>query len=659
VPSIAALAAWLVAPCAIVTVALLDHKLRTVGREDLTWLHADTLTFPAAILSAATVGAALVFHDPKHPVGWLFLALGDVLALDGVAGAYASYGAVADPGSLKGASFAAVLADTDFILWMVLLTLILHLTPTGRPLSRKWGAVAVASVVCGLAWFVQGLLHQGRLHAPFQTVSNPLRLGPLGRVLDFLGPALEYATALGVAVAAASLVVRFRRAEGMARQRLLWMAVAAVLLPGFIAVTFVTSRLGSDSGTSIAAGVFVALLPVTAGLSVSRYHLYDVDRILTRAVTYLLISGLLAGTYLVAILILGQTLGGVAGRSPLADGAATLAALAVAGPSFRTIQNSVDRHFNRRKFEALRQVRDFIRDPTPNRGLLDLLRSALGDPQLGIAYWIQSRQIWVTSDGQTTVSGNDDVLVRRHGIPVASITFDPTTCDRWLVEEAAHEAATDLDNAGLRADAALQLVEVQQSRARLATAQVTERRKIERDLHDGAQQRLLAVALQLRAAHDGTDIDRLRQVAESSIQQIQAAIVELRELANGVHPAALTTGGLLAALDDLATRTPVPVLLQVPDERFKPEVEATAWFIACEAVVNAVKHGQPTTITITVARKAQHLVVDIRDDGSGGADPNSQGLRGIADRAESIGGVLVVESNACGTSIHAELPCVS
>jgi signal transduction histidine kinase len=103
----------------------------------------------------------------------------------------------------------------------------------------------------------------------------------------------------------------------------------------------------------------------------------------------------------------------------------------------------------------------------------------------------------------------------------------------------------------------------------------------------------------------------------------------------------------------------VPVLLKVPDERFTAEVEATAWFIACEAVVNAVKHGSPTTITITVARQAQHVVVDILDDASGGADPNGQGLRGIADRAESIGGVLVVRSNACGTSIHAELPCGS
>ncbi|MCW2544425.1 MAG: putative two-component system sensor kinase [Frankiales bacterium] len=654
-----AVAAWLITPCALVVVVLLDQKLRAVGREDLTLLHADSLAFPAASLSAATVGAALVVNDPRHPVGWLFLALGDLVAFDGVLSAYGAFGAVARPGALPGATVVSVVADNDFIWWIVLLALILHLSPTGRPLSRLWGAAASATVACGLVWFAAGVLHPGHLHAPLQTVSNPLRPGALGDALASLGPVPGYATGLGLLCAAASLIVRFRRAEGMARQRLLWMAVAAALVPGFVAVTFVTSQVGSDLGTSIASGVFVSVLPVTAGLSVSRYHLYDVDRILTRAVTYLLISALLATTYLAAIVILGQVFGDVAGRSQFADVAATLAAVAVAGPSYRSIQNTVDRRFNRRKFEALRQVRDFVRDPPPDRGLRDLLRAALEDPKIDIAYWIESRHTWVTADGQAAVSGSDDVVVHRQGRPVASIRFDPAVCERWLVAEAAHEAAGELDNGGLRADLALRLVEVQQSRARLAAAQVTERRKIERDLHDGAQQRLLAVALQLRAAHDGTDPARLWQVAESSIQQIQAAIAELRELANGVHPAVLTTGGLVAALDELATRTPLPVLLNVPDDRFTAEVEATAWFIACEAVVNAVKHGSPTTITINVTRQSEHVVLDIIDNGSGVADPNGRGLRGIADRAESIGGTLVLHSDDRGTSVRAELPCAS
>ena len=143
-----------------------------------------------------------------------------------------------------------------------------------------------------------------------------------------------------------------------------------------------------------------------------------------------------------------------------------------------------------------------------------------------------------------------------------------------------------------------------------------------------------------------------------AIAEIQVAIAELRELANGLHPSALSSDGLAGALDDLAARSPIPITLAATEERFGAEVETTAWFIACEAVTNAVKHANPSAIEVTVESRAGRLHICISDDGRGGADPAGTGLRGIADRAEALGGRLLIESgHTGGTRIHAELPC--
>jgi signal transduction histidine kinase len=156
----------------------------------------------------------------------------------------------------------------------------------------------------------------------------------------------------------------------------------------------------------------------------------------------------------------------------------------------------------------------------------------------------------------------------------------------------------------------------------------------------------------------GGDCGRLQRTVQHGIGEIQVAIAELRELANGLHPSALSSGGLAGALDDLASRSPIPVTLAVTEERFTPEAETTAWFIACEAIANAVKHASPSTIGVTVESRSGRLHICVRDDGQGGADPTGTGLRGIADRSEALGGLLFIESDrADGTRVHAELPC--
>jgi signal transduction histidine kinase len=220
-----------------------------------------------------------------------------------------------------------------------------------------------------------------------------------------------------------------------------------------------------------------------------------------------------------------------------------------------------------------------------------------------------------------------------------------------------------IEIARLRVGLRRQLAEVEASRARIITAGDAERHRIERDLHDGAQQRLVSIGLALRhAQHElATSSPQLAaQTLDGAVAEVAVAIDELRELARGLPPSQLD-GGLAPAFRELARRAPVPVDVTVPSERFERDVEAAAYFIGCEGLTNAVKHGQATRIALNAGRENGQLVVSVADDGVGGAAPNEgSGLRGLADRVAALGGTLRIESNQdAGTTLTAELPCGS
>jgi signal transduction histidine kinase len=162
----------------------------------------------------------------------------------------------------------------------------------------------------------------------------------------------------------------------------------------------------------------------------------------------------------------------------------------------------------------------------------------------------------------------------------------------------------------------------------------------------------------LQAAQVNGDMARLREAVAEGVEQAQAAVLELRDLANGLHPAVAQDGGLQAALEDLVERTPVPIDVRATEARFAPEIEATAWFIVCEAVTNAQKHGGASHVVVEMEENEGWLTVSVSDDGCGGADPGGQGLRGVRDRAEAAGGTLMVRSSpGSGTTVRGRLPC--
>ncbi|MEV4318134.1 ATP-binding protein [Actinocrispum sp. NPDC049592] len=299
--------------------------------------------------------------------------------------------------------------------------------------------------------------------------------------------------------------------------------------------------------------------------------------------------------------------------------------------------------------------------------LQDLLATALGDPSLRVGYYRADHADYVDREGRPLVipSYQAVTVVERDGRRVAALVHDPALRDdRHVLEAVTSAAALELDNQRLAAEVRAQLVEVRASRARIVAAGDDQRRRVERDLHDGAQQQLVTVALLLRLAQQQLDSspDRDAKLADylrRSAAGLEDALRELRELARGIHPAVLSEAGLLAALRALAARSPRPIeLREVPLPALPAPVEATAYFVAAEAVTNALKYASARTIRIEVRHDKDELHLEVTDDGVGGADlTRGTGLLGLRDRASALDGELVVRSSTgAGTSVHVVLP---
>jgi signal transduction histidine kinase len=303
------------------------------------------------------------------------------------------------------------------------------------------------------------------------------------------------------------------------------------------------------------------------------------------------------------------------------------------------------------------------------QNLRDALATALADPSLELYFWLPDRREFVDTAGVTASlppEGSDRgvTTLEHEGAPLAAIVYDPSLLEEpELVEAAGATARMALENARLHAQTRAQLRQVRESRRRIASAADDERRRIERNLHDGAQNRLLALALELSAAQRrlGADADpEVERLLAASVEELQSTVDELRTLARGLHPTVLTEYGLAAALEALTSRSPVPVQLDACDQRLPAQVEATAYFVASEALSNVLKHADARSAAIVARLEEERLVVQVADDGRGGAHAGGgSGLQGIADRVEALGGRLHIDSGPEGTRIEAEIPCAS
>ena len=295
------------------------------------------------------------------------------------------------------------------------------------------------------------------------------------------------------------------------------------------------------------------------------------------------------------------------------------------------------------------------------------LADTLGDPSLELAYWLPERNRYVDRDGRPMElpagGGRAVTPIERDGERLAAIVHDAALAEeRELVRAAGTAAAVALENERLDAELAARVEELEASRARIVNVALEERRRLERDLHDGAQQRLVTLRLQLRLARDqvGKNPDAAAKMIDGAAEELDAALEELRELARGIHPAVLADRGLEPALSSLARRAPLPVeVTEAPAERLPAPVEAAAYFVVAEALTNVAKYAQATHASVAVERRNGQAVVEVSDDGVGGADAGAgTGLTGLADRLAALDGRLeVVSPRGGGTIVRAEIPC--
>jgi signal transduction histidine kinase len=315
----------------------------------------------------------------------------------------------------------------------------------------------------------------------------------------------------------------------------------------------------------------------------------------------------------------------------------------------------------------LRRITTFFLSSPPRTDQLvrDSLAEGLGDESLTIAYWLPEREIFVDDEGHevqiaaATASGRVWTPVEHDGKLIAAIVHRPDLANTDIVQTAGTAAVLQLENERLRADLRARLDELRDSRARIVEVSDAERRRLERNLHDGAQQQLVALALQLRLARNKTTDPESAKLIDGALEQLDQALSELRELARGIHPAILSDRGLAAAVKALAERQPLPTEIEFSVERkLEPSVEATAYFVVAEGLTNIGKYAGAELASVIVRERDGALEVEVKDDGCGGADAGKgSGLRGLEERLRAMDGTLAVESKPGeGTLLLARIP---
>ncbi len=292
------------------------------------------------------------------------------------------------------------------------------------------------------------------------------------------------------------------------------------------------------------------------------------------------------------------------------------------------------------------------------------LARALGDPSLEIGYWLPDRAVFVDAGGRVLSlpgpgSGRSVTVVEREAQPVAVLVHDPVVLeDQGLLEAVTSAAQLAGSNARLQAKVQARVEELAASRRRIMEARDEERRRLERRLHDGAEARLAELAVTLRRGRRSAAGQQTREQITRAEDQLTRTLEELRRLAHGLHPRALAEHGLEGALAALASEFPLPFGLRATTDQVPPRAAVVAYFVCAEALANVAKHAAASRVTVTVTTGDGQLRVEIADDGIGGADPTrGSGLRGLADRVETFGGTLQVESvPGHGTRLAAEIP---
>lgn len=610
-------------------------------------------------LPGVLVGLFLLMRGPRV-IGVLLVLLGllplVLLSPDSGVGAEPPHG------------FARVLAVMSVAGWVWLYippALLAAYFPDGR-LGRRWWPLPVGWGVLLLVFHLAVAFDPGSYGGgPDQIPGAPPAEVPawVAQVAGFGSLVLLLALLVG---SAARVVTRFRVGDVVVRRQIKWFLLSFMLLPAVLVATWAAYLLTDVAGVVVMVGLLLVYvsLPVSVAVAIGRHDLYDVDLLVSRTAGYILLTGLVVAVYgglTVAI-------GAVVGRgSELTVAVATLAATAVFGLLRRKVQAAVDARFDRGRGNALGRVDRFLDEIRHGRAepeqVEQVLREALVDPGITVRFRMDTRgaTTWHDATGAVADRPGGDVLdVAVAGQTIACIGYRRVQRHR-LFREVLRDVHLALELAQSRIALRQALSETLASRHRLVEATDAERRRLERDLHDGAQQRLVAIGMRLRLAQqDVSPTDPMQTALGDAVRDLREAITELRRVAGGVRPQGLDEG-LATALRALTRTSPVPVELHVTTVPVSDAVATTAYFVAAEALANALKHADPRALTVDVAHDDGTLIVTVSDDGRGGAVVRAgSGLAGLHDRVAALGGRLSLDSRRdAGTRVEARLPCGS
>jgi signal transduction histidine kinase len=467
-----------------------------------------------------------------------------------------------------------------------------------------------------------------------------------------------------------AIVLRYRRGGTLVRRQIRWLALSALFLPSALLIAWLCYLLGLSAlaGGAVVAGLLIVFfgMPLGTVIAVLRHDLYDIDRLVSRTVSYGVITAALIILFAAVAFVAGLVLG--RGSAP-AVALATLSCAIAFMWIRRRVQVVVDRRFDRDGRRAAAEIARFGAAVRDGRAAPEEIESALADAlrdrAVRVAYSLadsEGRQLWLNGRGERTTRPGEPTREVRSGERVLAVVgLGTVTAARpAMLADVLREAHLPLELARSRIEVRSALAETEASRARIVRAGYEERRRLERDLHDGAQQRLVAVGMSLRLAQRHLAPGDTYAALEGAVAELQEAVTELRRISQGVRPSGLDDG-LPAALRTLVRASPVPIEFKVTAERVNDAVATTAYYVAAEAVANALKHGEPRRLVIEITRDAATLVVTVSDDGRGGAKIiPGRGLSGLADRVSANGGTLHVDSEpGVGTTVRALLSCAS
>jgi signal transduction histidine kinase len=668
-----------------------------------------------AFFALSATGALIASRRPGNPVGWLYCAMGFLGALTTFAQQYAIRGLLAHPGSLPAAVFIAWVEQWSF--WFVFpagIALVLLLFPTGRPASPRWRPLVWIGLTCALLMVVGSMFSPGPMSDPLRPpsgpgadfgVQNPFGIGPLGPALDLADSVGRIGAFLLILVAAAGIVIRLVRSRGDERQQLKWVAYAgSVIALGVLGTIFLGSSgpfgvpvnpaLQNFAFGVVLAG-FVVGLPVATAIAVLKYRLYDIDLVINKTLLFGAMAAFITVVYVAIVVGIGHLVG-TSGKPNLG---LSILATALVALAFQPVRERVQRVANRlvygkraTPYEALSQFSDRIASTYSDEQVLPRLAQTIaestgaaqaaiwakeGPENTMLAGWPHPNGSSIPPAGATEPPTGDRLVpVTHQGELLGALSIRKargeavTPVDEKMLADLASPAGVVLRNLQLTrqlqarlAEISAQTTELQASSARIIAAQDSTRRRLERNIHDGAQQHLVAIAVKLRLAatlakRDPARAARLLDELEGETHQ---ALETLHALARGIYPPILRELGLESAIRAQSARFPLPVEVSATKlTRYPFEIEGAVYFCCLEALQNVTKHAKATRVRIRLEDAGGELAFSVDDDGVG-FDPqrvrHGSGLQNIADRLAALGGHLtVIPGPDGGASLQGRVP---